>query len=158
MRVKQNGQQDPQRRKVVGGNKSMNITKKGTKPMKTMKAMKKETSEYGVAKKDDKKWIFYLKREPYDVMITGEKQLEFRIASSYWRRRLLNRDGSPKIFDILEFSLGYGSNRPKFQANHVGTRIISEYHHTWSNGLCVTFTAVEYIVVELGTIVWSQFS
>ena len=102
------------------------------------------------------KFLFYLDRAPFDVMATGEKVHEFRVASDYWRRRLLHPDGTPKKFDIIEFSNGYGPTRPKFQTLHVATHIWSEYDHTYSNDLRVNFRGRYHVVLELGNVIWTS--
>ena len=79
---------------------------------------------------------------------------EFREATEYWRTRLLHPDGTPKSWDIIEFSNGYGPKVPKFRTTHVATHIWTAYHAVYSNGEQVSFVGTEHIVVELGPVFW----
>ena len=49
---------------------------------------------------------FVLEHAPYDVMVTGEKRVEIRHKTEYWRARLCSKDGRFRQFDFAEFSHG----------------------------------------------------
>lgn len=79
-----------------------------------------------------------LSKEPFDVMVTGEKQIEFRKRSDWILSRLFNKDGSKKKFDVVKFTNGYGKDKPFFIANFKGVdQAATSNVHTYSNGLKV---------------------
>ena len=53
-----------------------------------------------------------LKKKWFDFIKTGEKKLEYREDKPYWRKRLLDDKGFPKMFDIVRFRNGYAKNSP----------------------------------------------
>ena len=55
-----------------------------------------------------------LKREPFAVMITGEKVEEFRKPSKWIKSRLFDKNGCAKIYDYVKFVNGYGADKPYF--------------------------------------------
>lgn len=55
-----------------------------------------------------------LKREPFAVMVTGEKQEEFRKHSEWIRSRLFDKDENPREYDYIKFVNGYGADKPYF--------------------------------------------
>lgn len=55
-----------------------------------------------------------LKREPFAVMVTGEKQEEFRKNSHWIRSRLFDKNENPREYDYIKFVNGYGSDKPYF--------------------------------------------
>jgi len=95
-----------------------------------------------------------LKGKPFEVMIIGEKRSEFRGYTAYWRKRLLHPDETPKTWDYIEFTNGYGSARPKFRTPHIGTDIWHEFRHTYSNGFSVDLQNNKTIVLHLGRVFW----
>ena len=42
----------------------------------------------------------------FEVMVTGEKELEFRKKSKWIEARLFNKDGSRKQYDFIKFTNG----------------------------------------------------
>ena len=80
-----------------------------------------------------------LKKEPFEVMVTGEKVIEFRIVSKWITSRLENKDGSPKEYDVIKFTNGYGKNRPSFVCIYEGFQVHTEEDKLikFSNGLKV---------------------
>ena len=94
---------------------------------------------------------------PYQVMVTGEKQHEFR-SQSRWISSRLFRDGQMRPYTHVEFVNGYGKDRPRFIAEFKGARVVNpgdaEFGSTlrYSNGLIVQITEPMYII-ELGNIV-----
>ena len=57
-----------------------------------------------------------LSTDPFNVMQVGEKLVEYRVNTPYWRARLLQKDKSFRKFKEVEFSLGYQTNRRTFRA------------------------------------------
>ena len=55
-----------------------------------------------------------LETAPFNVMEVGEKRVEYRANTPYWRARLLHKDKSFRRFKEVEFSLGYQTNRRQF--------------------------------------------
>ena len=47
--------------------------------------------------------VMILKKEPYSVMVSGEKKYEYRDNSPYWTSRLFKKDGPPKEFEYIQF-------------------------------------------------------
>lgn len=43
----------------------------------------------------------------YEQVESGEKQKEYREYNDYWKKRLLNPDGTPKAFKDIQYKLGY---------------------------------------------------
>ena len=50
--------------------------------------------------------VLHLQKEWFDVMVTGEKKVEYRDCTEYWAKRLFNSDGSVKEFSYIEFRNG----------------------------------------------------
>lgn len=94
-----------------------------------------------------------LKRGPFEVMVTGEKDEEYREPSEWIKKRLYNKDGSEKQYDVVKFTNGYGSTRPQFVCKYEG--FIQMHGHvgtnTYSNGFKVTVKAGMFII-HLGRI------
>lgn len=62
-----------------------------------------------------------LSKLPFELMVTGEKKIEYRKPSKWILSRLFEKDGvTPKEYDLICFTHGYGSHRPYF---------ICEYWH-----------------------------
>lgn len=61
-----------------------------------------------------------LKKQWFDLMVTGEKNEEFRKGNDWMRSRLFNKDGSEKKYDLVKFVNGYGSDKPYFICKYIG--------------------------------------
>lgn len=61
-----------------------------------------------------------LKKEPFEVMVTGEKNQEFRKPTKWILSRLYNKDGTPKHYDVVKFTNGYGKDKPQFVCEYKG--------------------------------------
>ena len=103
---------------------------------------------------EGKKLVMILKKEPFEVMRTGEKNEEYRENTSYWRSRLYEKDGTPKNFKYVEFSNGYQKNRPQFMVEFKGIEIIDEVDKSYSTGLKVNYPYKKegYIKIILGNV------
>ena len=99
-----------------------------------------------------------LKKEPYQVMVSGEKNEEFRENTAYWRSRLYEKDGTPKKFSYVEFSNGYQKNRPQFMVEFKGIEIIDEVDRSYSTGFKVKYPYKKegYIKIMLGNVLNGQ--
>jgi hypothetical protein len=72
-----------------------------------------------------------LKKEPFDVMVTGEKTTEYRNKSEWIMSRLLG-----KKYDYVKCVNGYGKSKPFFVARYRGFEIeTNPYQVSYSNGL-----------------------
>ena len=102
-----------------------------------------------------------LNKKPFDVMITGEKNREYRKMKEGSKIKKGNRGKlydiktnytQPKIYDYVEFTNGYGKERPSFTALFIKTSIINSVNETYSNGLTVKYDEPVYCI-ELGDII-----
>ena len=96
-----------------------------------------------------------LKKAPFDVMITGEKQLEFR-ESSRWIKNRLFKGGKIgrglRDYDVVKFVNGYGADKPYFIAEFESARVLDiDFDHKYSNGLQVRARKGD-IVICLGKV------
>lgn len=95
---------------------------------------------------------FVLKHAPYDVMVTGEKKFEYREPSEWIKKRLYNKDGTERHYDLIKFTRGYVS-QPSFIAKYEGFWIAeSRYNILFSNGLYVDVKP-GYFVLSVGEII-----
>ncbi len=94
---------------------------------------------------------FNLKWEPFEVMVTGEKNVEYRDKSEHWKIRLFNKDGSPKHFDYVKFTHAYSSKNPFFICRYEGLENVMNVHVKYSNGFEVNFKDERY-AIKLGEI------
>lgn len=61
-----------------------------------------------------------LKKKWFDLIALGEKIEEYRERTLYWRKRLVNEDGSFKKFDEIHFRNGYRKNSPFMRVEWIG--------------------------------------
>ncbi len=94
-----------------------------------------------------------LKKLPFDVMNTGEKDKEFRKPSKWITSRLFNKDGTRKHYDVVKCTNGYGDHRPLFVAEYNGFEILASgiQKHTYSNGFTIDVVAGD-IIIKLGKV------
>jgi len=87
-----------------------------------------------------------LKRQWFDLMISGKKKHEFRCAGKWIHSRLHDKN-----YDLIRFTNGYGADRPYFVCAYNGYRIAeAEETHTYGD-IIVTVKVGDY-VIELGDI------
>lgn len=89
--------------------------------------------------------------KPFEVMVSGEKREEFRKKGSFIVKRLMHADGSPKLYDYVEFTNGYGKHRPRFNARYLGFSVKPSVNRKYSNGLIVKTRKTTY-VLHLGRV------
>ena len=96
-----------------------------------------------------------LKKAAFDVMVTGEKKIEYRKGSKWMKSRLFNKDGSRKEYDNVIFTNGYKSDSPFFIANYQGFEIEKDgwdNNTPYSNGLVVGRVEVGDFKIRLGSV------
>lgn len=92
-----------------------------------------------------------LHKPAFDVMVTGEKSLEFREDTNWIRSRLFDQDGEKIRYDLVKFTNGYGKDRPYFICRLHGFWLETLYCKlTYSNGL--TIAPGTYFILVLGPI------
>lgn len=94
-----------------------------------------------------------LKKQPFEVMETGEKRNEYRSPSEWIKSRLFDKDGYAREYDAVEFTNGYGATRPRFMCKYLGFGLSNKnYRLSYSNGLQVHVSEGDY-VIKLGEII-----
>ncbi|MFT6841817.1 MAG: hypothetical protein ACJASR_000579 [Psychroserpens sp.] len=96
-----------------------------------------------------------LHSEPFNVMITGEKSIEYRDDCLWARSRLLIKGSSEyRNYDLVLFINGYGAHRPFFYAEFKGIERVErlEEEITYSNGLKVGPTLNPIYKIFLGEV------
>lgn len=88
-----------------------------------------------------------LKKKPFEVMVTGEKPIEVRKDCKWIRSRLFNPDGTPKKYDCIKFTNGYGEDKPYFIAQFKGAAQAGKSGVvSFSNGLSVCIFPTDWII------------
>lgn len=92
-----------------------------------------------------------LKKEWFDMILSGEKKEEYRDIKDYWRARLEETprypfEFNPKHFDLVEFTNGYGSDKPRIVVQCFGIEL-GESKPEWCGGVQDYF-----YVIHLGEI------
>ena len=106
-------------------------------------------------KKASKTLHLSLKKLPFDVMVTGEKDREFREPSQWIKSRLFNKNGTRKDYHFVKFTHGYGADKPYFIAEFKELRKTLIYCcFSYSNGLVVDVDGGSFVIV-IGKIVES---
>jgi len=98
-------------------------------------------------------------KEPFEVMISGEKNKEYRKPSKWIKSRLFHKKTrEKKVYSHIKVVWGYGSGRPFFIAKFKYF-ITSERNYTlsFSNGLKVEVEKGDYII-HYGKIVATNIS
>jgi hypothetical protein len=95
-----------------------------------------------------------LTKPPFEVMITGEKNREYRKPEKWIKSRLYYPNGEPKKYDLVKFTNGYESYKnPYFAATYLGFEIAQKnYKVEYSNGLVVYVHKGDFRI-KLGSIV-----
>jgi hypothetical protein len=107
-----------------------------------------------------------VKKEWFDVMVTGEKKEEFRNNSDWIRSRLWQKRKhetleiyDPKEYSKIKITNGYGENRPYFIAVFRDfLENIEPFERVYSNGAKIAVKNMDYIIrfddiLEIGNIV-----
>lgn len=102
-----------------------------------------------------KQLLLTLKKEPFEVMVTGEKREEFRKNSDWIRSRLFDQLGNEKEYDTIKFVNGYGNHRPYFICEYGGFMecYMEVRDRIYSNGLIVSGITKYDFVIYCGPII-----
>ena len=93
-----------------------------------------------------------IKKDPFAVMITGEKPIEVRQPSEWIKPRLINRD-----YDGVKFTNGYGTDKPWFIAEYQGYYISDrKWYIRYSNDLFLEILKGDYIICLGPVIDWGN--
>ncbi len=95
-------------------------------------------------------------------MVTGEKKFEYRNPSKWIKSRLWKLKGKicdaqvpvyeKKEYDLVEFTNGYGSDKPRFTVEYLGfMENVVQHENEYSNGLIVEVKERD-IIIQLGEI------
>jgi len=93
-----------------------------------------------------------LKKEWFDMILSGEKKEEYREVKEYWMHRLEDSSTAMfvinyKKFDLVEFKNGYGENVPTMLVECL------EINHGYSNPKWCGGIEDFFYVIKLGKIV-----
>ena len=97
-----------------------------------------------------------LSKAPFEVMVTGEKQIEYRRVSKWIESRLFDKKQVLRPYEYVEFTNGYGADKPWFRVKFNGLVISDTIDVTFSNGLRVTTSEKTYCI-QLGDITEKRF-
>ena len=90
-----------------------------------------------------------LKKKWFDLIASGEKTIEYRERKPYWEKRLLNDDGSYRVFDIVRFKNGYGEKVPTMDVEFRNIAFTGPEWHTPKHGEVLVGTT---IMISLGKV------
>lgn len=94
-----------------------------------------------------------LSYKPFQVMKTGEKDVEFRRKSKWIESRLFDKNGNIRRYTQVEFVNGYGSTKPRFTTEFKDVVLVEPGKtFSYSNGLTVHLTEKTYMII-LGPII-----
>jgi hypothetical protein len=96
-----------------------------------------------------------LKKQPFEVMVTGEKNEEFRKRSNWIMSRLYEKNGRQKHYNYVKFVNGYGNDKPYFICKYEGVFecYMKVAKHSYSNGLVVEGIGKGDFIILCGNIV-----
>jgi hypothetical protein len=72
-------------------------------------------------------------------MVTGEKKVEYRDIKPWMNSRLFDKDGNPRAYDFVKFTLAYGSDKPFFVCRFKGIKKVTKVRIKYSTGFEVKF-------------------
>ena len=99
-------------------------------------------------KKMSKTLHLTLSKLPFEVMVTDEKSIEFRVASDWIKSRLIGKE-----YDYIKFVNGYGNDKPYFVAVYGGWCYAKRnFKNRYSNGLTVDVNK-GMIMISVGEII-----
>ena len=101
--------------------------------------------------------FFVLKRKFFDVMVTGEKKVEYREKKRHYERQMIDEDGQFKKFEYVEFQCAYSHPLRRFRAGFVDVSIVNEHAQRWSNGAVVAFKDTPTYAIRLGPVLGSPY-
>ncbi len=86
-----------------------------------------------------------LKKKYFEAILSNTKTAEYRKYTQYWKRRLLNKDGSFKNFDFVQFKNGYHKSAPIILVEFKSMKIVKSKTN-W-------FIKKKYFEIELGKMI-----
>lgn len=96
--------------------------------------------------------LLTLSKQPFEVMVDGEKNEEFRKPSNWIKSRLFDKNGNKREYDHVKFVNGYGSDKPMFCVDFIGFEIAqAKQTIKYSNGLVVVVEKGDFII-KLGSV------
>ena len=101
--------------------------------------------------------FFVLKKKWYDVMVTGEKNVEYRDKKWYYERMMVDEDGEFKKFAYVEFQCAFSHPLRRFRAGFVDVSIVNEHWQRWSNEAEVSFKDKPTYAINLGPLLGSEY-
>lgn len=86
----------------------------------------------------------------FEVMVTGEKPFEIRQDGNKWiQSRLFDRKTkSLKHYDYVQYTNGYGADRPMFICRYNGVLPSYEMDRTFSNGAKLKYKGKKHIIMH----------
>lgn len=91
--------------------------------------------------------------QPFEVMVTGEKYLEFRKPTQWIKQRMYHKDGTPKTYDVVKITNGYNRDRPNFIAKFICFGYSDfDYLTRYTNGLSVEVEKGD-VIIYLGKVI-----
>ena len=92
-----------------------------------------------------------LSKQPYEVMVSGEKKKEYRRKSKWIESRLFDKFGQLRNYQFVQFTNGYKKDSPQFIAEYKEVSLVENVQETFSNGLQLDIKEPTY-VIHLGQI------
>ena len=93
-----------------------------------------------------------LTKEPFINILSGKKDYEFRCAGNWIESRLFDKEGNLRSYDYIEFTNGYGKDRPWFKCEFKGVQTMQKGDVLKMKGKEIQFEKKEY-AIRLGEIV-----
>jgi len=87
-----------------------------------------------------------LSKQPYEVMVSGEKNKEYRRKSKWIETRLFDKSGQLKNYEFVQFTNGYKKDSPKFISEFKGVSVVEKLQETFSNGLQLDIKEPTYVI------------
>ena len=89
-----------------------------------------------------------LSYKPFQVMKTGEKDVEFRRKSKWIESRLFDKNGNIRRYTQVEFVNGYGATKPRFITEFKNVVLVEPCQtFSYSNGLTINITEPTYMII-----------
>lgn len=95
-----------------------------------------------------------LKKQWFDLMVTGEKYEEFREGNDWIRSRLFDKWYNEKEYDVIKFVNGYGSDKPYFICEYKGfMECYMDVKRKYSNGSTIEGIGKGDFIILCGEII-----
>ncbi|HRO75773.1 MAG TPA: ASCH domain-containing protein [Crocinitomicaceae bacterium] len=89
-----------------------------------------------------------LTKKWFDMMVTGEKNIEVRKPSKWIMSRLENKE-----YDVVKFTNGYGKDKPWFIAEYKGWRYVKYCEIVHCSDALAIHVPDNSIVIQLGKVI-----